>query len=61
MTASTKGNRYSLQTVFWGLGEEGQQRLAESSVLVAGLGALGGYPCPADGSGRSRPGPGGGS
>ena len=40
MTAT--GNRYSRQIVFWGLGEEGQQRLAESSVLVAGLGALGG-------------------
>lgn len=40
MTATD--NRYSRQVAFMGLGEEGQQRLAESSVLVAGLGALGG-------------------
>ena len=35
-------NRYSRQTMFPGIGEEGQARLLESSMVVIGCGALGG-------------------
>jgi adenylyltransferase/sulfurtransferase len=34
--------RYARQIAFFGLGEQGQKRLENSTVLVAGLGALGG-------------------
>jgi adenylyltransferase/sulfurtransferase len=34
--------RYARQTAFFGLGEIGQERLAKATVLVAGLGAVGG-------------------
>ena len=35
------GDRYSRQERFWGIGAEGQARLAAGRVLVVGCGALG--------------------
>ncbi|CAG1769426.1 partial Molybdopterin-synthase adenylyltransferase, partial [uncultured bacterium] len=38
---SDANDRYKKQIVFHGLGVEGQARLRSSSVLIAGVGALG--------------------
>ena len=38
----TRPSRYTKQITFFGLGREGQKKLEASSVLVAGIGALGG-------------------
>ena len=35
--------RYSRQVLFHGIGEEGQQRISKSRVLILGLGALGSH------------------
>ncbi len=39
--ADDAGSRYSRQMLFAPIGEEGQRKLGESSVLIAGMGALG--------------------
>src|SRR5579859_8186098 len=39
--ARAVGSRYSRQTLFPGIGADGQRKLGESSVLVAGCGAMG--------------------
>jgi adenylyltransferase/sulfurtransferase len=41
MTAPNEHDRYSRQIRFWGIGEEGQHRLAQARVAVVGCGALG--------------------
>ena len=41
LSASVPEDRYSRQTLFPGIGEEGQRRLARRRVLVVGAGALG--------------------
>lgn len=41
MEEPTRGDRYSRQVLFEGIGEEGQRRLRAGSAVVVGLGALG--------------------